>query len=142
MTKSLLAISILALLATGCNKEKKQDPAITAKAGINDFYASGSRVKGSTQKYSSYTSAFIEGTAGDGSMIKLWIKDYTGKLETYQLDSSQGAAAYLPPIPSVEKPGARGFVQILTVTPKFTGIFYFKCIDSTEVVGTFDVDAI
>ena len=142
MTKSLLAISILALLATGCTKEKKQDPSMTAKAGIHDFYASGSRVKANTQKYSSYTSAFIEGTAADGSMVKLWIKDYTGALDTYQLDSTQGAANYLPPTPSVENPGARGFVQIWTVTPKLTGIFYFKCIDSTDVLGTFDVDAI
>lgn len=114
---------------------------MTAKAGINDFYASGSRVKGNTQKYSSYTSATIEGTAADGSTVKLWIKDYTGKLDTYQLDSTQGAAAYQPPLPSVEKAGARGFLQIKTVTPKLTGTFYFKCIDSTEVLGSFDIEA-
>lgn len=142
MTKTLLAISVLAILTTGCNKEKKQYPSITAKAGIRSFYASGSKVTGKTQKYSSYTSAFVEGTSADGSMVKLWIKDYTGKLDTYQLDSTQGAAAYQPPLPSVENPGSRGFVQIWTVTPRLTGIFYFKCEDSTDVLGTFDVDAI
>ena len=96
----------------------------------------------STQKFSSYTSATIEGTAGSGAMIKLWIKDFTGKLETYQLDSVQGTATYLPPTPSVEKPAARGMVHIISVTPRLTGIFFFKCIDSIEVIGSFDVEAI
>lgn len=143
MTKRFLAISILSVwVLWGCNKEKKQDPYITAKAGVDEFYASGGRVTRNTQKYSSYTSATVEGTAGNGATIRLWIKDFTGKLEVYQLDSTEGAATYLPPTPSIEKPSARGFVYIQTVTPRLTGFFFFKCIDSTEVSGMFGVDAI
>ncbi len=142
MTRRLLAISLLTALAAGCKKEKKQDPYITAKAGIYDFYASGGRVASSTQKYSSYTSATVEGATSDGAMITLWIRDFTGKLESYQLDSTQGAATYRPPTPSVDNPAVRGNLHILSVTPRLRGIFQFKCADSIEVIGSFDVDPI
>lgn len=135
---SLLVFCLIALAA--CRKDEKHTAQISAKAGTLDFYASGGLVTGAKEAHGTLNVAHIEGSMPNGATIKLWIKDYTGRLEVYEVDSVHGDAAYVPPTPSVEKAAARGFITIKSVTPRFAGLFYFKCEDSTEVSGVFDID--
>jgi hypothetical protein len=136
------ALFLLVLCAfTSCGKKEKAiEPVVEANAGGYKFYTSGKRV--STEKSVSGTtpSMYIEATMPKGgAMIKIWIRNYTGALDTLQMDSTDATGSFVPETPSIEKIAAHGQLIVTEATPSFKGTFDFICTDATHVTGNFKV---
>jgi hypothetical protein len=138
-----LLIILLPLLFTfsACKRDAADpDPYISAKAGTYPFYASGKFITTTKNAAGSYNSLEILGVMANGATVKLWIKNYSGALDSLALDSVNAAASYLPPIPSIEALAVHGNLVITNATPQLKGRFTFTCTDSTVVIGDFSVN--
>jgi hypothetical protein len=136
----LSPVFVLCCLLAACGKrEKPIEPYINAVAGAEKFYTSGKMVTTTKGTAGATPSMLIEGVMPNGATIKIWIKNYTGALDTLSMDSTDATGSYLPPTPSIEAPGVSGVLIVTEATPAFKGIFEFKCIDSTRVKGDFKV---
>jgi hypothetical protein len=141
MMKKLLLLTLpLLLTLNGCKKkENNTDPFVSAKAGLYTFYSSGKMVTSSKTAGGSYNSVDIEGLMPSGATIKLWIKAFSGRLDTLQMDSTDASASYLPPTPSVEVTAVHGTLIFTSAEPMISGDFSFVCTDSTLVTGKFSI---
>ncbi len=140
--KNLLLLALpLLLTLNGCKKkENKTDPFVTATAGNFQFYSSGKMVTTSKDPAGTYNSLNIEGLMPSGATIKLWIKNYSGRLESLSMDSTDASASYLPVTPSIEVRSVHGTLTVTSAEPMFSGTFTFTCTDSTVVTGNFSVN--
>ena len=128
------------MLAACKRKERPVDPYVAATVGAYKFYSSGKLVTTEKGTYGTAPSYYIEAVApAGGATIKLWVRRYTGALDTLQLDSTGGAASFVPETPSIEKFASHGQLIITETTPIFRGRFDFICTDSTRVNGDFKV---
>lgn len=135
MLATLLAISLL-----GCGKkEVLPDPYISAFADDFPFFASGEQISTYKSDGGTYTSLEIEGVMASGATMKLWVRNFSGALDSVSLDSTGGSATFLPITPSVAVTSLYGKLVITSATPTLDGRYEFTCTDSTKVSGTFRV---
>lgn len=135
-----LFLLVLCAFASCGKKERAIEPVVEANADGYKFYTSGKRV--STEKSVSGTtpSMYIEASMPKGgAMIKIWIRNYTGALDTLQMDSTDATGSFVPETPSIEKLAAHGQLIVTEATPSFKGTFDFICTDATHVTGSFKV---
>lgn len=138
--KKQTRLFVLCCLLAACGKrEKPIEPYINAVAGAEKFYTSGKMVTTAKGTNGTNPTMQIEGVMPNGATIKLYIKNYTGALDTLAMDGSDVSGSYLPPTPSIEAPGVWGALIVNEATPAFKGTFEFKCVDSTIVRGDFKV---
>ncbi len=139
--KYLISLSAITLLLLyGCNKKENiPAPYITAFADDFPFFASSAQVSTFKSDGGTYTSLEVTGVMGSGATMKLWIRNYSGALDTLSMDSTGASATFLPVTPSVEVKSSYGQLIITSSTPTLKGEFDFTCNDSTKVKGSFQV---
>lgn len=130
----------ICMLVACRRKEKPVEPYVAATAGTYKFFSSGQLVKTEKGTYGAHPSYYIEAvTPSGGATIKLWIRNYSGALDTLDLDSTDAAASFIPETPSIEKLAAYGKLIVTETTPTFRATFDFICTDTTRVYGDFKV---
>jgi hypothetical protein len=139
--KHYIILTIILLFTVSACKKKEviPDPFISATADNYSFFASGKTVSSYKSVMGTYTSLQIEGVMASGASMTLWIKNYSGTLDSLSLDSTTASATYLPVTPSVSVTSVYGKLVIKSVTPALTGNFEYTCTDSTKVKGSFRV---
>jgi hypothetical protein len=137
---TIITLSLISFLVSCKKKDEKIDPFVAAKTGNFNFFASGKMVTNTKTPSGVNQSTEIIGVMASGATIKLWMRNFEGRLETMPLDSTLASASYLAPTPSVEKVSVHGSLTITSVTPAIRGRFTFTCIDSSVVTGDFGVN--
>lgn len=130
---------LLCVLAACGKREQPIEPVVEADAGGYRFYTSGKLVTTQKSVTGANPSMYIEAVMTTRATIKLWIRNYSGALDTLQMDSTGAAGAYIPETPSIERLAVRGQLIVTEATPAFKGTFDFICSDSTRVTGNFKV---
>lgn len=135
-----ITLSLLSLLVSCKKKDDTIEPFVAAKAGNFNFFASGKMVTNTKTPSGANQSTEIQGVMASGATVKIWMRNFEGRLETLPLDSTLASASYLAPTPSIEKISVHGTLTITSVTPAIRGKFTFTCIDSSVVTGDFGVN--
>ncbi len=137
---SRISLVLTCALAACGKKEQPIEPFVSATAGSFKFYSSGQMVTNAKTTVGPTTSMLIQAVMpGSGATLTLWIKNYSGALDTISIDSLHAAATWLPPTPSIETRSVSGTLIITESTPAYKGIFNFICSDTTRVQGEFKV---
>lgn len=137
---TIIALILTSLLTSCKKKDDKIEPFVTAKTGNFNFFASGKMVTNTKIPSGVNQSTEIQGVMANGATVKIWMRNFEGRLETLPLDSTLASASYLAPTPSIEKISVHGTLTITSVTPAIRGRFVFTCIDSSVVTGDFGVN--
>lgn len=135
--RKLLPVLLLLTFVACKKKNEGHSYYLTAKAGSYQFFSTGALLTTDKSVWTTAPVLEIAGTTGVQAALKLQLVGYTGALDTFQLDSMQSYATYLPPIPSVQVYAVHGTVIITESTPDVKGTFNFTCNDSTKVAGNF-----
>ena len=141
MKKYIILTSIALISLASCRKKDDTiDPEVSAHIGNYVFYSSGKMVTAKREASVPSGPVSIEGLMSNGATLRLWIRSYVERPGILNLDSSDAAATYLPPTPSIEVRSVRGILNITQVTPVVTGTYFFVCTDSTAVNGSFKIN--
>jgi hypothetical protein len=141
MKRYILLTSIALVTLASCGKKDKPvDPEVSARIGNFVFYSSGKMVTAKREASVPSGPVSIEGLMSNGATLRLWIRSYVEKPGILNMDSTDAAATYLPPTPSLEVRAVRGTLSITQVTPVVTGTYFFVCNDSTAVNGSFKIN--
>lgn len=138
--KIIITLLLTTVLASCKKKDDTIEPFVAAKTGNFNFFASGKMVTSTKTPSGVNQASEIQGVMPSGATIKLWMRNFSGMLETYPLDSTLASASYTPETPSVEKISVHGSLTITSVTPAIRGTFTFTCPDSSVVSGDFGVN--